>query len=202
MTLNEPEASRTRRRGDELENALLDAAWDELEERGVAAFTFDAVAKRARTSRPVLYRRWPTREDLIIAAIRHYSDQRPVEVPDTGSLRGDLLELLHQLAEQRTGLAVPMVVQLGNLYESGITMAQAREQLIQSRTPSDTIILERADARGEIDLAKIPPAVRSLPLDLWRHHVLMTFGPIDDDYARTIVDDIFLPLAAYHSAKD
>jgi len=49
----------TRRRGAELEAALLDAAWDELQAVGYAGLTMEAVADRAGTSRAVLYRRWP-----------------------------------------------------------------------------------------------------------------------------------------------
>lgn len=190
---------RTRRRGEELDEALLEAAWEELEERGVAAFTYDAVAKRAHTSRPVLYRRWATREDLIIAAIAHHFDNSPVAIPDTGTLRGDLFAFLRDLGQRRGAMAAPMAVQLGALYESGITMAKARERMIRSHPAVDALILERADARGELDLAKIPPAVRSLPLDLWRHHMLMTLDSSDEEYIRAIVDDIFLPLVAHYS---
>jgi AcrR family transcriptional regulator len=60
----------TRRRGEALEDALLDAAWDELVEVGYGRFTIDGVAARAGTSRPVIYRRWPVRSDLAIAAVR------------------------------------------------------------------------------------------------------------------------------------
>jgi AcrR family transcriptional regulator len=61
----------TRRRyGAALERALLGAAWEELRESGYAGFTIDAVARRAGTSRPVLYRRWPNRAQLVLAGER------------------------------------------------------------------------------------------------------------------------------------
>src|SRR5579862_9743593 len=78
-----------RRRGEELEAALLAAAWEELVEAGFARLTMESVAARAKTGVAVLYRRWPNKDDLVIAAIHHYGDTRPVEIPDTGSLRGD-----------------------------------------------------------------------------------------------------------------
>ena len=59
----------TRRRGSTLEAALLQAAWDELTEAGYAAFTMEGVAARAKTSRAVLYRRWPNRPQLVVAAL-------------------------------------------------------------------------------------------------------------------------------------
>ena len=61
---------KTRRRGEALESALLDAAWDELQAAGYAGLTFEAVADRAGTSRAVLYRRWRNRADLVVAAAR------------------------------------------------------------------------------------------------------------------------------------
>jgi AcrR family transcriptional regulator len=84
---------RQRRRGEELEAALLAAAWDELVEVGFHRLTMESVAARARTGVGVLYRRWPRKDDLVLAAIAEYGRTHPVEIPDTGSLRGDMLAL-------------------------------------------------------------------------------------------------------------
>ena len=92
---------RQRRRGEELEAALLQAAWDELAEVGFAKLTMESVAVRAKTGVAVLYRRWPNKDDLVIAAIGHYGKTRPVEVPDTGTLRGDMLGLLRGINDGR-----------------------------------------------------------------------------------------------------
>ncbi|TPX01055.1 helix-turn-helix transcriptional regulator, partial [Schumannella luteola] len=67
----------TRRRGAELEDAILDAVWDEIAEKGYGGLTYEAVATRARTSRAVLYRRWPSREELVLAAIRRLGERTP-----------------------------------------------------------------------------------------------------------------------------
>ncbi|MFT3716352.1 MAG: TetR/AcrR family transcriptional regulator [Gordonia sp. (in: high G+C Gram-positive bacteria)] len=190
----------TRRRGEELEQALLEAAWDELDERGVAAFTIDAVARRAHTSRPVIYRRWSTREELLIAAIRFRMDKDHVAVPDTGSLRGDLIALLSGFHAQRSAVVALVAAELGSFFENGMTMETVREQLIGSRPDSYSTVLERAAARGEIDLGTLPAAVRSLPLDLWRQRTLMTLDP-DEDYLRAVVDDVFLPLVEHYSGS-
>jgi AcrR family transcriptional regulator len=61
------QTSGRRRRGEDLERAILTAAWDQLVERGYGNFTIDAVADAAGTSRSVLYRRWPDRDALIAA---------------------------------------------------------------------------------------------------------------------------------------
>ena len=88
---------RHRRRGEELENALLDAAWEELATVGFASLTMESVAARAKTGVAVLYRRWSNKDELVLAAIDHYRRTHAVETPDTGTLRGDLLALLERL---------------------------------------------------------------------------------------------------------
>ena len=56
--------------------------------------TIDAVAVRAGTSRAVLYRRWPNKQELVLAALKHEAAKDVVVAPDTGSLRGDVIALL------------------------------------------------------------------------------------------------------------
>src|SRR5262245_8328385 len=89
----------SRRRGEQLETALLDAAWHVMSEVGYARMTMDAVADRAGTSRPVLHRRWPSRAELALATLIHRFPP-DADVPDTGSLRSDLLAMLRQLLER------------------------------------------------------------------------------------------------------
>src|ERR1700743_3382599 len=86
----EPDGEKaTRRRGAALEAAILDAAWNVLETDGWGGFTFSGVADRAHSSKPVLYRRWRNREDLLRATLRRRGELSPSEPPDTGSLQGD-----------------------------------------------------------------------------------------------------------------
>ena len=184
-----------RRRGQELEAALLDAAWDQLIEHGYAAFTIDAVAERARTSRPVLYRRWPKREDLVLAAVQRQGRRSEVPVPDTGSLRGDVIELLGTWNERRAGFAVLLSVLLGGYFaESGTTLADLRQVLIAGRTSVMEILVDRAVERGEVDPTVLTPRLISLPFDLFRHELVMRFEPVPRAVILEIVDDIFLPL--------
>jgi AcrR family transcriptional regulator len=189
----------TRRRGEELEAALLEAAWDELTEKGYTGLTIDAVAERARTSRPVIYRRWPDRQALVLAAIRHHYDGEPVDVPDTGTLRGDLRELLRVASERRTEMAVMLSAQLAGLFtESGMSLADVRERLIGRTTVWSGVVLTRAQARGEIDLDVVPERVQNLPFDLMRHELLMTHAPVSHEFIDSTVDDVFLPLVDHH----
>jgi AcrR family transcriptional regulator len=78
-----------RRRGSRLEDAILDAAWAELVERGYPGLTLEGVAKRAGTSRPVLHRRWQSRTALATAALGRHIAQHPIVVPDLGSVRDE-----------------------------------------------------------------------------------------------------------------
>ncbi|GAA3541120.1 TetR/AcrR family transcriptional regulator [Kribbella ginsengisoli] len=184
-----------RRRGAELEQALLAAAWDELIETGYAALTIDAVAHRAGTSRPVIYRRWPTKADLVRAAVDHRMLRDLPLPPDTGSLRGDLIELMHFANQHRAGFTVLLTYYLGPYFqETGTSPADLRENAFQDRATGTDVILDRAAARGELDPACLTPRIRSLPFDLYRHEALMTLKPVPDDVITEIVDEIFLPL--------
>src|SRR5919108_3486340 len=89
-------AVRSRRRGVALEQAVLQAAIDELLTVGYTRLTMDRVAERAGTNKNAIYRRWPSRAALAVAAYRQMAAGE-LQVPDTGELRGDVLELLRRL---------------------------------------------------------------------------------------------------------
>jgi len=189
--------TRQRRRGEELEAALLEAAWAELVEVGFARLTMESVATRAKTGVAVLYRRWPNKDDLVLAAIRHYGATHPVGIPDTGSLRGDMIALLADFSNARTSFAaIISAVFSGLLASTGLTPAEVREKIIADRPLQSEQVFTRAHERGEIDLDSLSPAVLAMPFDLMRHDMLMTYKPISEDRVLAIVDDIFLPLVA------
>jgi len=194
--------TRQRRRGEELEAALLEAAWQELVEAGFARLTMESVAARAKTGVAVLYRRWHSKDDLVIAAIRHYGTAHPVEVPDTGSLRGDMIALLSSFSSTRVSFAaIVSAVFSGLLASTGLTPAQVREKILADRPLHSDQIFARAQERGEIDLDRIPPAVLTMPFDLIRHDMLMTYKPIPPERVLAIVDDLFMPLVAINGPR-
>ncbi|GAA2118268.1 TetR/AcrR family transcriptional regulator [Actinomadura napierensis] len=188
---------RQRRRGPELEAALLDAAWDELVEAGFAKLTMESVASRAGTGIAVLYRRWANKDQLVLAALEHYRSSHPVDVPDTGTLRGDLLAALTGMGEARAAFfAVAAAAAFsGLLAGTGLTPAQARDRILGDQALSRVrTIYQRAHDRGEIDLGRIPPAVLAMPFDLVRHDLLMDLEPLKPARIRSIIDELFLPL--------
>jgi AcrR family transcriptional regulator len=186
---------KTRRRGAELELALLDAAWAELQAVGYAALTFDGVAARAGTSKPVLYRRWPGKVDLVLAALQHGGLFSRRELVDTGSLRGDVLRALRDFNAYRSGFMAAISVYMASInVETGLSPADLRDRLLGGRETIGRVMLERAAARGEIPARDWPDGIASLPSDLVRHDLVMSLKPLPDRRIVEIVDDIWLPL--------
>jgi AcrR family transcriptional regulator len=190
-----PAPTGTRRRGSALEDALLDAAWDELREAGYARLTMEGVAQRAGTSRPVLARRWPTRLELVVAALRH----RPMfsgDIPDTGNLRGDVLAVLHLVAARFADLGPETIYgALGDYFADPGLVPDLQAVVLQTGNEFMTAILKRAADRGEAR-DDIPPRVATLPIDLLRHELFRSLSPADEQAITEIVDQVFLPLVS------
>lgn len=181
-----------RRRGAVLEEAILDAAWAELGNVGYSDFTFEAVARRAGTSRPVLYRRWPSRASLATTAIARHVQQNPLVVPDLGNVRDELCLLLRKFADR----APPRQLRL--LFEMSEDMVAEQMNFMDDRFRESTLdrVIERAVLRGEIDARRLTPRVLRIPLSLVLHDVIVTGRQISDDAIAEIVDQVFLPLVA------
>jgi AcrR family transcriptional regulator len=187
-TAGAAETTRRRRRGTALEDALLQAAWDEVSAVGYANLTMEGVAERAGTSKAVLYRRWPRRAELVLAAMRRHVVSIKDKVPDTGSLREDLLAVL-RLTRQ-------------HFHEIGPDIAHGimSERHDLPRDDSELMpevmmtLLNRAAERGEIRLVKVTPLIAALPGDLLRHRLLLAGGEAPDAFLEEVVDDVFLPL--------
>jgi AcrR family transcriptional regulator len=187
--------AKTRRRGEELETALLDAAWTELQAVGYPALTFDGVAARAATSKPVLYRRWPTKVDLVIAALQHGGLFSRRELVDTGTLRGDVLRALRDFNAARSGFMAAISVYMASInQETGLSPGELRDRLLGGRSTIGRVMLERAVERGEIPRRDWPDGIASLPSDLVRHDLMMSLRTLPDRRIVEIVDDIWLPL--------
>jgi AcrR family transcriptional regulator len=194
-------AVRQRRRGRALEAALLDAAWAELMETGYDGFTIDAAATRAGAYRTVLYRRWPGKQQLVHAAIAHAVDKNPLTPPDTGSLRGDVIAMLHQANQQRVRTVTILTTRLGEFYRATNTSPADLAAVIHGgREPIIEGVIQRAVARGEILPGQVSQRIARLPGDLFRYEVLMGLRPLGDETIEEIVDTIFLPLVHTPSA--
>jgi len=185
---------KTRRRGAALEEALLDAAWAELQEVGYPSLTMEAVADRAGTSRAVLYRRWRNRAEMVITAIRRHRPMLSGEVPDTGSLRGDVLALLARVSARLTELGSETLYGiLGDYFADTESVAAFQDQVLHIGAGVMATILKHAEERGEVRQG-ISPRASSLPTDLFRHELFIRRTPPSRRVITEIVDDVFLPL--------
>jgi AcrR family transcriptional regulator len=189
------DAPTQRRRGEELENALLDAAWTELTENGYDDLTIDAVANRAGTSRAVLYRRWPSKRALVLATLVDRAKTDVVATPDTGSLRGDVIALLQRANEARIRLATLAFTRLGGFYrEADTNLAELSAYVLGGRDRVLDQVIEQAVVRGEIRPGQVSERVARVPVELFRYQLMMTLRPVPDQVIEEIVDDVFLPL--------
>ncbi|WNV86916.1 TetR/AcrR family transcriptional regulator [Umezawaea sp. Da 62-37] len=190
-----PEA-RTRRRGTELEKAILEAAWAELNDAGYARFTIEAVATRAGTSKPVIYRRWANRAELVLAA---WGNQAPMRQPsaDTGELRGDLIVLFTKIARRVDGMMNEMIAGvMTEAFHHPEVAGLLRDRL--RNAPFGNVVetvVQRAVDRGEHPPVAMTRLAGLLPLTLIRNEALVHSGdPIADEVIAALVDEIYLPL--------
>lgn len=188
---------RTRRRGEELERAILDAAWEELTEVGYSGFTIEAVAARAATSKPVIYRRWPIRAKLVLAAWQQHIP-RPQKLPDTGDLRSDLIALFTVVATRMQGMISEVIAGvMGEAFRHPEVAGVLRDQLREASPLSGAIeqLVGRAVERGEFPPVEVPPRAARLPLELIRSELgLCENTVLSPESISEIVDEIYLPL--------
>jgi AcrR family transcriptional regulator len=192
--MTQPGTAATRRRGAALEGAILNAAAAELSDSGYAGLTMDKVAARAGTNKNAIYRRWPNRLALGIAAYRRLS--RAVQPPDTGSLRGDVLEMLRRANSHWSS---PLGAILRDLMSAAggasELLAQLPEQSADALAAPWLIILGRAVARGEATPEALHPRVATVAMVLLRNEFVTRGVPsAPDDVLVEIADEVYLPL--------
>jgi AcrR family transcriptional regulator len=183
----------TRRRGAELEQAIFDAVWAELDDVGYARLTMEGVAARAQTGKQVLYRRWPSRPELVRAAMRARSGSILDQVPDTGSLRGDIVAVLQHMAERQRELGTELM--RGLMYD----VAEFDPNMLAEIGGVYTVILGRAVKRGELGPAPIPASASDAVANLMRYRMLVSAKPVTDAEVEQLVDEVFLPLVRTHA---
>lgn len=182
----------TRRRGDALLEAIYAAVMDELAEVGYPALSIERVAERARTGKASIYRRWPTRLELVLDAIDHVMPRHD-EVPDTGNVRDDLLEVLGRIAAimgSREGAAAKACVD-----GTDDELARAvRERLLPPRKAMMLALLQRAADRGEVRPDAVTQRIAEVGPIMLHGELLQRGAPIPDEAVVAIVDEVLLPL--------
>lgn len=184
----------SRRHGAVLERAIASAVLAELADRGYSGITYDGVAARAGTSKPVLYRRWATRAEMVLAAVMTAGTE-VVTTPDHGDLAEDLKALLHAMRENfGTGRAT-MLGLLAELDES--SAASIGELISQWGAHLVEPAIGNARNRGELGAGDIPEAVLALPFDLGRYELAIR-GDLPQERIDVIVDTLVVPLLELH----
>ncbi len=185
-------AGRPRRQ--EADGEILDATIELLGRVGYGALRIDEIADRAGVAKSTLYRRWPSKASLVAAAVRELYLNR-VDVPDTGSVRNDLLQLLSNSYQL-------LITGPGRVFEALIRESGQRPELVEvvTSTMHDrrrfyVQVLNRAIARGELP----PETDTGLTIDLllgplWVR-LLVTGEPIDREAVDRIIDVVLCGVA-------
>jgi AcrR family transcriptional regulator len=182
----------TRRRGAVLEQAILDAAWDELTAVGYAQVTMAGVAARAGTNKAALYRRWPNRTELLAASIARRIVPLAANPISTGSLRGDVIAVLHAMNHRcRAAKNVPDPGGELAAYLLREAAAEGFEQM--------SLALSWACQRGETDAASLSTQIARMPVNVLHSELCLGTTPATDRLITEIVDEVFLPLTANRS---
>lgn len=172
-------------------SAVIAATLAELADRGYSGLTLDGVAARAAVHKTTVYRRWRSKEALVLDAMLEQASQT-VAVPDTGSLRGDLLDLARRSVVIQTSPAGEAVVRaVAGEAPGNPEMAVASRRFWAERLELDQTILRRARDRGEIAPGtELRPVIETL-LGALYFRLLVTGQSLDDAYIDGVVDLVY-----------
>lgn len=185
-----------RRRGEELDQAIRHAVLELLAANGPGGVTMEAVAATARTSKPVLYRRWPDATTLLRDTLLGIATTA-IPHEDTGSYRTDMLAVLRGWAALFTGpqATVLRAVIAAAAHDAELTAA-FRKDVIGWRKSEMAAMLSRGIARGDVR-ADVPVEIaRELGQSVLWHRLLITGDTIDDDLVVQLVDEVLVPFVA------
>src|SRR5262245_44344741 len=190
-----PGRQATRRHGRALERAIYDAVLAEMAEHGFDLLTLEGVARRAGTGKAALYRRWPTKLDLVVETL-HQALPGPGSVPATGDLRSDLLECLRQVAEAMAGpVGIAMRRSLGHGQQHPELAGAVRQRVIEPRQRALLTILATGAERGEVrPEALAPECVAAGPAMIMQQFLVNGYERIPDEMVTRIVDNVVLPM--------
>ncbi|AZS35621.1 putative HTH-type transcriptional regulator [Microbacterium lemovicicum] len=187
-----------RKRDESRDPEILDAALDVLAETGYDGMTIDMVAARAKAGKATLYRRWSSKEDLVIDAVARMKsgDLNLSSPPDTGTLRGDLVAMVKsptlKNAEHRLKVMAGIMSMIARNPELA---AAAQAALIEPRAAANRLIFQRAIDRGEIPADADLEMLSTLGAAIVNFRSLMLQQPVDRDFMIRTIDQVVLPAA-------
>ena len=180
----------------ERELEIFDATLQILAQVGYDLLTMDAVATRAKASKATLYRRWNGKPELVVAAIM--SRKGETVVPDTGSLRGDLLAAYCGSGGLSDPLAQAVLTAVVTAMGRDPEFAEVyRRDFIEPKIAASRTLYERARKRGEVhpdvDLAVLAPALAGIIL----HRAFLLGDRVTPDLVGRVLDEVILPAAKH-----
>ncbi len=183
-------------RGATREAAILRATLELLAESGYDQMTIEGVAARARSSKATIYRRWPDKAALVVAAVRRHAGQpaAAAAAPDTGSLRSDLQAALQAMRSSLSGQDAALILGLlGAMHHNPELAAVVREQVLEAKREVFGVVIARAAARGEVPVATNAALLAEICSAVLFSRLLVTGEPLDDVFTQHLVDAVLLP---------
>jgi AcrR family transcriptional regulator len=183
-----------RRRGQDLETAILDATLDLVATGGIGSLTMEGVAAAAHTGKASVYRRWPSKEDLLVDAMTHALPPL-ADPPDTGSVRDDLLALLRIMREainSPNGCAIQAF--MFDISVDRSLIALVKQRVMEPRQQMLIDALARGRDRGEVRADAVDPRTAEVGPALIVHQYLMQGPPVPDAFVVQLVDNVLMPL--------
>ncbi|MEC4015248.1 TetR/AcrR family transcriptional regulator [Streptomyces sp. H27-D2] len=178
----------------EREGELYAAVLEMLREVGYDGLTMDALASRTRSSKATLYRQWKGKPELVVSALRH---TKPISLSDidTGSLRGDLLEMVRCTKDDDVERDSALMRGLGRAVHDNPDLHQAlRELMIDPEITGLNAMLQRAVDRGELDAnAPATAFVPSMLVGVYVARPLVEDRHVDAEYLTRYFDAVVFP---------
>jgi AcrR family transcriptional regulator len=176
------------------EREIYRAVLDTLGERGYEAMTLDMVAARARTSKATLYRQWGGKPELVVTALHNMKPHPSATDIDTGTLAGDLRELVRRLGERIADDAPLMRALMHAMHDSPELRRAFREMLLQPGLADFEVLMRRAADRGELPPdAPGPDMVAYMLLGAILGRPLLQEKECDADFFVAYADAAILP---------
>ncbi|WP_022878318.1 TetR/AcrR family transcriptional regulator [Microbacterium sp. B19] len=182
---------------------ILEAALDVLAETGFERMTIDEVATRARAGKATLYRRWPSKSELVIDAVacmkRGVYDL--AALPDTGTLRGDLVAMIKEPSIADAQRKMQVMAGIVSMLSRSPELAEvAEEALVAPRREANRVLIERAVARGEVTDAVDVDLISSVGSAMVAQRLLVERKPVTRAFLLSIIDGIVLPALGLRAA--
>jgi AcrR family transcriptional regulator len=181
------------------EAELLAVTLQLLQEHGYDRLSLEAVATTARASKATLYRRWPTKAELVLAAFVEGTRQVAVD-PDTGTLRDDLLQLGEAICVHVSAHAGTIRAVLVEMSRSADLAQQMQEQFLDQREALMADVLAKAVARGEIKASAITGNLWDVLPGYIIYRAILTGQVPSVEAVRELVDNVLIPSLTRHGA--